>query len=473
MAGSDTSYGLPGTQGQQRCPKWTGQTQGIYLLQEIDDYYWLTRESKWSSRGWTFQESVLSPRILAFSDQGVFYQCRPKPHFKDEDHGDQELDFSVTQIPLSSYEDLLSEFTTRDLTYKSDILDAFSGVLHLVYGVEHHYGLPFSDFSQAILWVTKDGRYPMRPPCIPKSFPSWSWSSIDNAISPSSGGLKWTKISASLAQWAIPPRYTKSFLKILPNPSTHQHELDDDSKKLFPSSQEHLLARLAVLMAWKGGCFPGTLPECLNNEGTWEQYDTIIRQRWESLADMTDEAYCMQGGHLTAHEQETRFPIQMQHACTDGCIMLFTQSKRLQIRENKEFVKAMKLVDQDSGIVGWLTHHSINWERLQKIPSWNCGAEFDVLALSISYQTHLFTEIFRFIPVKEYGREASNWYDSAGKCIFIEEHDDRKYSRISVPCVNLMVVETKNGIRRRIALAEAALKVWIESKPEFHTFILG
>ncbi|KAE8397754.1 hypothetical protein BDV37DRAFT_291688 [Aspergillus pseudonomiae] len=424
IAGSDTNYGLPGTQGQQRCPQWTGQTQGIYL------------ESKWSSRGWTFQES------------GVFYQCRPRTHFKDEDHGDQELGFSIAQMPLSSYEDL------------SDILDAFSGVLHLIYGVEHHYGLPFSDFSRAILWVTEDGRYPMRPPCISKTFPSWSWSSIDNAIAPAS------------AQWAIPPRYTQSFLKILPNPSTQQHELDDDSKKVFPYSQEHILARLAVLMAWKGGCFPGTLPDCLN-EGTWEQYDTIIRQRWGSLAGMTDEAYCMQGGHLTAHEQETRFPIQMQHACTDGCIMLFTQSKRLQIRENKEYEQAMKLFDQDSGIVGWLTHHSINWERLRKIPSWNCGAEFDVLALSISYQTRWVNEIWGFTAVKEYGREASNWYDSAGKCYFIEEDDDKEYPWISLPCVNLMVVETKNGIRRRIALAEAPLKIWIESKPEFHTFILG
>ncbi|GAB1204765.1 hypothetical protein APSETT445_003428 [Aspergillus pseudonomiae] len=148
-------------------------------------------------------------------------------------------------------------------------------------------------------------------------------------------------------------------------------------------------------------------------------------------------------------------------------------SKRLQIRENKEYKKDMKLLDQDSGIIGWLTYNSINWERLQKIPSWDRDAEFDVLALSISYKTRWFNEKWGFTPVKEYGREVSNWYDSEGKSIFIEEHDDKEHSGISFPYVNLMVVETKNGIRRRIALAEAPLKIWIESKPEFHTFILG
>ncbi|OGM43174.1 hypothetical protein ABOM_008862 [Aspergillus bombycis] len=456
MTGSDASYGLPGTQGRQRCPQWTGQTQGIYLLQEIDDYSCLARESKWSSRGWTFQESVLSPRILVFSDQGVFYQCHRKSHYKDEDHGDQRLDYPLTQIPLSSYDGLVSEFTTRDLTYKSDILDAFSGILHFAYGVEHHYGLPFSDFSRAILWRIRDGRYPMRPPCIPKRFPSWSWSSIDNIIQLPHPMLEQAKISASLAQWVIPPRNKQLSLKILPNPSTEEHELDGDFDSDDPDSQGHLLARLAVLMAWKWGCFPGRLPKCLISGATWEQYDAIIRQRWKSLAGMTDEAYSMQGGHLPAHEQETRFPIQMQDACTDGCLMVFTQSTRLQIRENETFGNYTKLLDKYNDAVGWLIPNSINWEQLKKIPRWNWGAEFDVLALSIPYEG-----LNKYSRGVVYDHKAANWYDSAGNRLVTRD-----------PCVNLMVVETKNGICRRIALAQASLKSWIKRQPQFHTFIL-
>ncbi|GAT27639.1 hypothetical protein RIB2604_02113330 [Aspergillus luchuensis] len=469
MAGSDAHYGLPGTNGQRRSPQWTGQIQGIYLLKDIDAYDKICRSSKWQTRGWTFQEAILSPRLLVFTDQGVFYHCHGKTALEDEDCPDHYFPFSNVQIPWSKYPDLLGEFTSRDLTCKSDILFAFSGILHFLYGQNHHYGLPFSDFSRALLWKTKDGNYPMRYQNMQETFPSWSWSSVDNEIRLCPRNGQWERISVSLAQFAIPSsqdRHTQ--WKVLQSTSTEPHELDSRHFK------DHILACLAVLIAWKGGCFPGKLPEALDAKVTWEEYDNIIRRKWTSLAQMGDEAYCMQEGLLSVSDQEARFPLKAQHACRDGCILVYTQSLRLRMKGPEDSLGYVKLLDRGGNMVGWLEPTSINWERLRQIPDWNNGAKFDALALSLQYEAKYTYSYPATHPARSYGRDVANWRDSKQKTIFIDDHIGciSPYV-VHLVTVNLMVVESENGIRKRVALAEAALKTWIEAKPQFHTFILG
>ncbi|GFN15265.1 HET domain-containing protein [Aspergillus tubingensis] len=466
MAGSDAHYGLPGINAQRRSPQWTGQTQGVYLLKDIDDCDGMYLSSKWKTRGWTFQEAILSPRLLIFTDHGVFYHCQGKTTLEDGDCPNHYFLPSEVQIPWSEYQDLVAEFTSRDLTCKSDILFAFSGVLHFLYGQNHHYGLPFSDFSRALLWKTEDGIYPMRYQNIQGMFPSWSWSSVDNEIRFCHKGNIWKKISASLAQIAIPSSQDgHTSWKVLLNTSTEPHKLDSQY------SEEHIRARLAVLIAWKGGCFPGKLPKALDAKVTWEEYDDIIRRRWTSLAHMGDEAYCIQEGLLSVSDQEARFPLKVQHACQDGCILVYTQSLRLRMEGPEDSMGYVKLLDQGGNMVGWLEPTSINWGRLRHIPDWNNGADFDVLALSLQYEARNLALYPTTHPAKGYDRDVANWCDSEQKTIFIDDYIHHYY--IELVTVNLMVVESENGIRKRIALAEAALKIWIEAKPQFHTFILG
>lgn len=126
----------------------------------MDAYDKICRSSKWQTRGWTFQEAILSPRLLVFTDQGVYYHCHGKTALEDEDCPGHYSIFSNVPIPCSKYPDLLGEYTSRDLTRKSDVLFAFSGILHFLYRQNHYYGLPFSEFSRALLWNTNDGKYP-------------------------------------------------------------------------------------------------------------------------------------------------------------------------------------------------------------------------------------------------------------------------------------------------------------------------
>ncbi|PWY85541.1 hypothetical protein BO83DRAFT_394899 [Aspergillus eucalypticola CBS 122712] len=298
-------------------------------------------------------------------------------------------------------------------------------------------------------------------------FPSWSWSSVDNEIRFCHKSHIWKKISASLAQIAIPSSQDGHISwKVLQNTSTEPHELDP-----FQRDKTNIRARLAVLIAWKGGCFPGKLPKALDAKVTWEEYDNIIRRRWSSLAQMGDEAYCMQGGLLAVSDQEARFPLKAQHACLDGCILVHTQSLRLRMKGPEDSMDYVKLLDQGGNMVGWLEPTSINWGRLRHIPDWNNGAKFDVLALSLPYEGKYTVSYSESHPAKSYGLDVADWRDSEQKTIFTDDHTSHYYVRLAT--VNLMVVESESGIRKRVALAEAALKIWIQAKPQFHTFVLG
>ncbi|PWY95380.1 HET-domain-containing protein [Aspergillus sclerotioniger CBS 115572] len=453
MAGSDANYGLPGTDGRKRSPQWTGEVQGIYLFENHDPYGYLVIRSKWRSRGWTFQEATLSPKLLIFTDPGVFYQCHGRLTAAQSEEGEElELGILAAQIDLSSYKSLVTEYTTRDLTYESDIMNAFVGILHMAYGDQHYYGIPFKQFSWGLLWQTAKGKYPVRCPHEPNVFPSWSWSSINNVIAYYFSRNGFT----SLGQWAIPPsRDGSKELMILPNPSTEPNiaEYNDQYGKL---------PRHAVLTAWKNGCFPGTLPEDLK-PFTSKKSDTFLK----SLASMHDEAQGMPGGLLNASDQEARFPLHIQQACQDGCILVYTQSQRLRLlKVSTGYLNEARLQNAHGDIIALVPVNTTNWEQIDLIPHGKNGAEFDVLALSMSYNV---TDLPKGDCPDIFGKtQLTGITESEGIST-----DYPMFERGCSPEINLMVVDTKIGISRRVALGKATLKNWIKSKPKFQTFILG
>ena len=91
-AGEDAEYGLPGVSSLPRVPQlWTtipcdgGKSQLPLIYFHPPDAE--IRTAKWHSRGWTYQEGMLSKRRLVFSDRHVYFQCQ-------EVHTTGELDFN-------------------------------------------------------------------------------------------------------------------------------------------------------------------------------------------------------------------------------------------------------------------------------------------------------------------------------------------------------------------------------------------
>ncbi|KAK0708477.1 heterokaryon incompatibility protein-domain-containing protein, partial [Lasiosphaeris hirsuta] len=74
-AGEDSAYGLPGVGLRPRVTQQLislGKTTFIRTFTHLQE---TLKASKWATRGWTFQEGVLSTRKLIFTDHQVAFQC--------------------------------------------------------------------------------------------------------------------------------------------------------------------------------------------------------------------------------------------------------------------------------------------------------------------------------------------------------------------------------------------------------------
>ncbi|PTB59947.1 hypothetical protein M431DRAFT_502138 [Trichoderma harzianum CBS 226.95] len=123
----------------------------------------------WSSRGWTYQEFVLSRRLLLFTSAGIYFHCAGS---KNHTLNGWELPSIGFATCWRAYNETLAIYSGRRLGRKSDTLNAITGV-HRVFAryTDDTYlcGLPARQIFYALLWqpLAVSERQP--------SWPSWSW----------------------------------------------------------------------------------------------------------------------------------------------------------------------------------------------------------------------------------------------------------------------------------------------------------
>ncbi|KAJ6284996.1 heterokaryon incompatibility protein-domain-containing protein [Bipolaris maydis] len=149
-AGATPNHGLPGVGKRCRQPQPHGTVRGHMLVSSLPDPRDEIRHSKWFQRGWTYQEGILSPRRLIFTDSQVYFECsgmyccealilplrslhtqnghRFKAQFCDKIN----IGMFPRGIGTSDWEIVqrIEEYTERQLTDPTDILKGFLGVLH-------------------------------------------------------------------------------------------------------------------------------------------------------------------------------------------------------------------------------------------------------------------------------------------------------------------------------------------------------
>lgn len=74
-AGVDPSYGLPGVEHVSQNTQPSAKVGKHLLVSTLPDPTNLVRGSKWVTRGWTYQEAILSHRRLFFTDHQVYFEC--------------------------------------------------------------------------------------------------------------------------------------------------------------------------------------------------------------------------------------------------------------------------------------------------------------------------------------------------------------------------------------------------------------
>ncbi|KAI8934136.1 hypothetical protein NX059_008891 [Plenodomus lindquistii] len=204
----DISRGLPGyheTSGT-RCQT-VLTVQGVEVgvpkpcLEDLLSY------TRWETRGWTFQESYLSRRLIYFTSQQLYFQCscgircedtageglspstfvshssnlwNPRNKYaadpdSDDDYGDLILShtgYDSDSMALRAYDNFVSYYLRRELSFGSDTLNAFKGIEQVLSNsikTEFYAGLPIKWLDHALLWQL------FGPGSKRVGFPSFSW----------------------------------------------------------------------------------------------------------------------------------------------------------------------------------------------------------------------------------------------------------------------------------------------------------
>jgi hypothetical protein len=212
LSGITANESLPGVRAGTRFIQSSASISGMNIFISGPSLANALRTSEYETRGWTFQERVLSKRCLYFSKHQIYFTCGLGTWSESDPLGDSTgapvypqtmaevypEDYFLDYLnPLSyvlpgnlsaqdrrnttftAYKHLVSAYTKRHLSYTSDILNAFSGVLAALeqpWNTQFIYGIPEAHFDNALLWQGKDGSITRRgKDSEGHQFPSWSW----------------------------------------------------------------------------------------------------------------------------------------------------------------------------------------------------------------------------------------------------------------------------------------------------------
>jgi hypothetical protein len=170
------TIGLPGASTTPRRSSLWNNTRSFYanFPMVVENFSNTVLQSRWQTRGWTFQEQVLSRRVLYFSEFEVYFECQRSSAIE----GLPYVRFSYSMrrfLSLGHYYAALADYTRRNLSYAADVLNAVVGVGALfgrLYKTQMLFGVPERFLPQALLWE-HDGPEERREET--PDIPSWSW----------------------------------------------------------------------------------------------------------------------------------------------------------------------------------------------------------------------------------------------------------------------------------------------------------
>ncbi|KAK7923517.1 hypothetical protein PG985_007588 [Apiospora marii] len=221
-AGEDANAGLAGVSSSREAQQVAREVKGdinILLPVEYDASY-----GKWDARGWTLQEKLLSKRMLVFGETFASFHCRhgvlredmPAVHAGNGpapmpllsmpscSPGPIEKNWQGDPVLLRSpffdqYAKLLEQYTSRNMTNSTDILDGVLGLLSVLEDMrsteprkkESHtlYGLPEDYLDLALLWQPPADSGTYLTQRMQSTYPSWSWAGWEVNKGPPGGNV--------------------------------------------------------------------------------------------------------------------------------------------------------------------------------------------------------------------------------------------------------------------------------------------
>jgi hypothetical protein len=207
------SHGLPGVNNSRREPDPLVYMGDLLFTSSVLGPVSVVEFSPWATRAWTFQEGIFSRRVVCFTPEQMYFECKAQ-HLSEREvmpmHSESVVNFSLFTAFQNNYIlnttwlwRLIGFYTDRTLTYENDALNAFLGVLHAyetsACHVRHHWGIPIElgrdpervcdesgsraeriysrKFAHALSWTSRGWSYHNGDMISKRNaeFPSWSW----------------------------------------------------------------------------------------------------------------------------------------------------------------------------------------------------------------------------------------------------------------------------------------------------------
>lgn len=185
------SFSFTGTDGTESLIH-ARRHQGSTMTQPLEDLGPL------ASRGWVWQENVLSTRVLHYTEAELIWECRSELCSEDgavprglySNRLSQQL-LQAERDPYQCWHNLIESYAVRKLTFESDRLPAISGVASKIQEmvgshVEYLAGLWKGNMPVELCWsVDYTSAHSSSPQLLPESFtaPSCSWASVHGPLS--------------------------------------------------------------------------------------------------------------------------------------------------------------------------------------------------------------------------------------------------------------------------------------------------
>jgi hypothetical protein len=224
--GTNADAGLPGVSSVIRTSQRCAKLGNLQVLSSMRDPQQNIRDSTWFKRGWTYQEARLSRRRVVFTADQVYFECNAMNCQEalavdlDSIHGKRDKGKSLRFVrsglfnwsgeepfaPIdrhlkSRYANVervfhfIEEFSAKSLTYETDSLRAFAGILgHLRISnppIWHLWGVPMQEdssftedyFRRGLLWRHSEAAITTGKVQRRLDFPSWSWAGWAGQVS--------------------------------------------------------------------------------------------------------------------------------------------------------------------------------------------------------------------------------------------------------------------------------------------------
>ncbi|KAI8930883.1 hypothetical protein NX059_011900 [Plenodomus lindquistii] len=218
-SGDGPHEGLPGVRGTLRLPLYADLYTISQHLQstEYEGRFRTLLEpaseiisSSWNTRGWTFQEMLLSRRRLVFTPTQMYFQCRCSAlhEFLAQEVYDDTLQKMVPYMyrgldspgafpahdaggfrDFANFNDRIEEYFPKFLSFPTDYLNAVMGIYeqfaqHQDYPVKELFGVPCHrnrevtgarTLANGLGWILSGNKTWSRPQGADIPYPSWSW----------------------------------------------------------------------------------------------------------------------------------------------------------------------------------------------------------------------------------------------------------------------------------------------------------